>query len=518
MAALKKTLNMLSKYLLLIISLAYLTTAQAQLYIETGGDLNIRNAVGGLLRDGDTNHDVALFIDGDILNEGTLDNDATEIQFSGDFTNNGTFITSGDEVLFGGVDQALNGAFAGSDDFRNLILNKTPGTYVDLNTKVEIDASGVLEFGQGGIIRNNGNLFYLKNFLVNSISGQSTPGTNDKYIEGTLRRNVIAGAKYSFPVGDNTHFHQAAELLFTNLGGATSADVSYTNAGFGAISDNLVCDVDGDLLDDTIFYDEQLGTWKILADGVNGTYDYQVTLMPGGLNKFTAPTHDAMLKDGVHLHCSSFTGNTTASGLTDFSNFTMQAGSIIHLPVDLVSFKASNVENSYIALDWEVVDEVNVRSYIVERSEDGVLFRQIGQVHSEGDNSSIAYNFDDLTAQPNINYYYRLWILEHDGSYRKTHTVTAKLRKEGVSISSVFPNPGVPGLANIELGSKRETSISLSVYDALGRELHEEMYSLTRGLNELTLDTRTWASGLYRIVVRDADDSLVSENLLIMEP
>ena len=80
---------------------------------------------------------------------------------------------------------------------------------------------------------------------------------------------------------------------------------------------------------------------------------------------------------------------------------------MISLPVSLIDFKATK-ENDVVRLSWSTQSEVNNEYFTVERSSDGVFFKEILTQPGAG-NSNIQNSYQDFDQQPNQGYnYYRL--------------------------------------------------------------------------------------------------------------
>lgn len=71
-------------------------------------------------------------------------------------------------------------------------------------------------------------------------------------------------------------------------------------------------------------------------------------------------------------------------------------------------------------------------------------------------------------------------------------------------IVSIYPNP-LPGNGTMIIRSRDDQSLSMQVYDALGRVLQSQEISLHTGINNLTLYSNGWASGVYFISMRSAN-------------
>lgn len=134
----------------------------------------------------------------------------------------------------------------------------------------------------------------------------------------------------------------------------------------------------------------------------------------------------------------------------------------IALPVKIVTF-SSQVTEGNVILNWKTADAVNVSHFEIERSTDAKSFTKVGeQQYRDGTNS---YNFPDLSGYPALNsgkLYYRLKLVDLDGSTAYSKTISALINKDGKAVTTIaYPNPfqstvtvfvpGIKGTAEVEV-------------------------------------------------------------------
>ena len=117
---------------------------------------------------------------------------------------------------------------------------------------------------------------------------------------------------------------------------------------------------------------------------------------------------------------------------------TVPDGNVVVVPVSLVEFSGSTDEvTRYNVLQWRTETERNVRTFVIERSTDGVKFEAIGQVAALGNSDGQQqYRFIDRHTGPNA-LYYRLKTIDNDDTFAYSNLLvlsrTSKRRIE------VFP-------------------------------------------------------------------------------
>jgi hypothetical protein len=106
------------------------------------------------------------------------------------------------------------------------------------------------------------------------------------------------------------------------------------------------------------------------------------------------------------------------------------------LPVNFVSFKGYKTSTGN-ELVWKVAQQVNVKGYDVERSNDGIQFFKIGYVAAADNQDS--YTFTDI--QPAVGtVYYRIKNVDSDGAYKYSTVVSIKNGAASIVLRA-FPIP-----------------------------------------------------------------------------
>lgn len=200
--------------------------------------------------------------------------------------------------------------------------------------------------------------------------------------------------------------------------------------------------------------------------------------------------------------------NADANGLTDaFTvcpgdyNTCIDAGILPSggpLPVTLSHFQG-NYTDGVSKLSWTSGFETAKTTYEVERSADGVSFKNISTVNNKGISSGSAYSFND-NLPLNGNNYYRLKI--YDGAlnqYSNIIVLNAEIKGFGVKVISA--NPFV-NLVKINVVSENPASIRVIFTDHLGRILKSQSVQGQKGSNEISLtDLGNLTNGIYNIEV-----------------
>ncbi len=181
---------------------------------------------------------------------------------------------------------------------------------------------------------------------------------------------------------------------------------------------------------------------------------------------------------------------------TGFSGFAIAdaTGSTGVLPVEWldISVHPSNIKNR---LNWTLAEQINVSHYVIEKSYDGRVFEEIGDINVK--ETSTKYFFDDYQLDvANQYYYYRIKSVDLDGSidYSTIVSTFVKDHQESALILA-FPNPlndrvRLNMTDNIDLRSIR-------LMDVSGRAVQMSLQNLDVFTYTFELDMTDHKSGVY---------------------
>jgi hypothetical protein len=164
------------------------------------------------------------------------------------------------------------------------------------------------------------------------------------------------------------------------------------------------------------------------------------------------------------------------------------------LPVRLSDF-FSICNNSGVQLQWSTAQEADSKSFVVEKSSDGLSFQEVGTVAATGLSYTTRwYRFNLHSVDPGS--FFRLRMVDNDGrqSYSKIITAPCKAART----LYVHPNPAKnkifvqkpAGFSNVVVQVSSATGV-------LMEQLRDNSHSV------ITLDGSRWPAGVYLITVRD---------------
>jgi Secretion system C-terminal sorting domain len=174
----------------------------------------------------------------------------------------------------------------------------------------------------------------------------------------------------------------------------------------------------------------------------------------------------------------------------------------VPLPVKLISFTA-NYANQMALLQWNVENEINIKRYEIERSQNGADFVKIESVLVKT-NAATVNNYaviNSLVNYKDLAVYYRLKIIEKDGTYTYSSILRLNVNESRVNIV-VYPNPTKADIA-VSFTSKTSTDALIKIIDKLGKIVMNEKIQVVKGNNTVKLTAvNNLPSGSYLVQVQ----------------
>lgn len=170
------------------------------------------------------------------------------------------------------------------------------------------------------------------------------------------------------------------------------------------------------------------------------------------------------------------------------------------LDVTLTSFTATRSNNSSL-LRWQTASEENSDYFAVERSGNGFEWKEIGRVNAAGNSSTnLTYTYTDLQPLEGKNFY-RLRIVDKDGSYEHSETRLVNFGVSGNSVS-IVPNPAHVQ-ATLEFAHAPRGRVIVKIWDNLGHLI--QTYNLNVVGQKHKLNLPATAQGIYHVTVEGED-------------
>lgn len=175
------------------------------------------------------------------------------------------------------------------------------------------------------------------------------------------------------------------------------------------------------------------------------------------------------------------------------------------LPVELSEFSGRSVDQGNI-LEWTTESEYKNDYFEVMYSRDADHFVKIGEVQGAGISShQSSYTFVHQGV-PEGTSFYQLRQVNFDGDRSESKIISIQTKNELNGLFTAYPNPVKDELI-IELQSKKEEAMILSLIDDQGRTLLYETISTNEGITQLYRDYSFLKSGVYTLIVTSKNSS-----------
>lgn len=167
------------------------------------------------------------------------------------------------------------------------------------------------------------------------------------------------------------------------------------------------------------------------------------------------------------------------------------------LPVTLIDFRG-NLNEGSVLLNWTVTNEINMSQYIVERSQNGSLFVEVGKLAATA-NGTIRkdYTMTDEVRFLKGKVYYRLKQVDRNGRVTYSNIIVFKLDGQAINSIAVNPNPANDYFV-LKFGVENEGNATIRIVDMFGKVVSIENRKVSIGSNALSFKAQ-YSAGTYSV-------------------
>jgi len=239
-------------------------------------------------------------------------------------------------------------------------------------------------------------------------------------------------------------------------------------------------------------------TAAVVAQTVSPTWvfigsTFSVPATPGFLVKSVR----MVISDGTEGGC----GNDFAMDDVSFSECPGGGAT----PVEFLDVNARQ-KGSGVSVEWSTSQELNNKSFDVERSADGnSSWNVVASLQGAG-NSSTVKNYSVYDAQPfkGVNFY-RIKQVDIDGHFKYSKTVSVKLNGNKTGVS-VIANP-FHNFLTIDFSSATDQVVSARLVDFAGKQVGFEKWSINTGITRKDFsNVSRLQKGMYLLTVSNANE------------
>jgi 1,4-alpha-glucan branching enzyme len=181
------------------------------------------------------------------------------------------------------------------------------------------------------------------------------------------------------------------------------------------------------------------------------------------------------------------------------------------LAVNWLSFTAQKNGAHSVLLNWSTQSEGSNDHFEIERSNNGISFTKIGDVHALQSSGNQQYSFTDNVPLNGYNYY-RIKQVDKDGSYQYSSVQRVSL-SDVIKHWSLYPNPAKNSTALYALNNYNKAAISIS--DLNGRIIYREVMNNVTANQQISIPLSQLSKGIY--VIKIATELGIDTQKLIVE-
>lgn len=196
------------------------------------------------------------------------------------------------------------------------------------------------------------------------------------------------------------------------------------------------------------------------------------------------------------LYINANNGDSAATDLFKINQL------VTTLPITLLNASATLENAAAVKLDWTTSNEINTSHFIIERSIDAINFSKIGEVKAAGSSSfNINYYYVDHLSiafnSPKI--YYRLQLVDKDGSYKNSQVLSVHLTSTPLQFT-FSPNP-VQQQLNVMIAGGSAKNMAIRIVDVNGNTVYQQGLSNRVDFYQQSINIEKLQKGLYYIQI-----------------
>jgi hypothetical protein len=184
------------------------------------------------------------------------------------------------------------------------------------------------------------------------------------------------------------------------------------------------------------------------------------------------------------------------------------------LPIKFTDFSATE-NNNTITLKWNAENETSAKSYVIERSTDGINFYKLAEITKANNlqNTNTYYYTDAIPVTVVKNVYYRIKQYDKDGTFYYSKIISIKLNTD-TRMFTIYPNP-VYEILQAGIYSGGSVQAAVSVINSIGETVIKQQVPLTKGNNLFFINAiNKLPTGTYQLVIKLGTEHTVSKEFL----
>jgi hypothetical protein len=380
-------------------------------------------------------------------------------------------------------------------NFINTISNNTANGGEMGGIKIYTSTAGSTNTVINNIINISSNT---TNSMVYGINDASTHSNKIYHNTISITGSTTSGASSSF-ISGGTNARDVRDNIFynTRTGGTESLSLKVTSTT--------------NLLED---YNNLKGSVSGLTIGL-----HSVTIDPSFINPSSAVASDFTPSASLNALSSPINATVPDDYFGNIRSGNPKMGAIDKsstLPITLLSFTAT-CNGSTIDLKWITASEINNDYFEIEKSTDGVLWKNIAHVNGNGNsNIPMEYQASDLYDNSSSSYY-RLIQVDYDGktTFFDPISVACNVVEQIVKMRT-YPNPVINQLF-LEIDAPIDAQAVLIISNLSGQCVDRQQIHLFAGINTLKINVDNFPQNMYIITLMSNQFNIPSTRFALMK-
>lgn len=150
-------------------------------------------------------------------------------------------------------------------------------------------------------------------------------------------------------------------------------------------------------------------------------------------------------------------------------------------------------------LTWATNFEENNAMFVIEKSEDGIDFMNIGSVEGNGDSENVKeYNFLDVMANAD-KLYYRLKQVDFDGSFSYSEITTIQQKFKNNFMVARMTNVATKDIFELTIDAFKQGELTYELANWKKEAIFSDKMLVINGLNDLSVDLIDQKEGIYKL-------------------
>lgn len=193
------------------------------------------------------------------------------------------------------------------------------------------------------------------------------------------------------------------------------------------------------------------------------------------------------------------------------NRLSFSAAQLTLLPITITDWTAKVINTKDVALNWKTADAVNFDHFIIQKSNDGLSFRNMVNVPAKSGSQVQTYTYTEQNVHSSKTWY-RLAMVDKDGSVRYSSMVAVSILQ--AETIRVYPTIVENKQVFIE-SNKKINRAMVELVDMNGRIIQSEQRTLSAGRQSLSLNTPAQTTGTYLIRITGEEGILAKQSVII---